>query len=387
MAPALAAETLDPTNVSVSVMTAAGLSNQVNATYAGVPTVSSVVATGGPTSGQPAGPDTGGTPIEIDGSGFANQATMVTFADIATQFSFGTQFNLTASSDTKLTTHTVAQNPAVVDTQVCTVTDCSPPSSLSGDTSDEFILFPPGNPKIDSITPDSGSATGGTEVTITGENLGCVTNVSFGGVDADDATNQEALLDCGSTSTVTVTTPPGKVGTAPVVLSTVESDTSAGVSPASATFTYTQPPAQTVTVHRTGNGAGKVTSTPTGDQLHEEDVLAQLHLRDRRDAEGESLDGLELRRLDGGLRRQEDVQAHGRPAPLGDGEVHARELHRPEGHGQDARRGEAHAQGALLHGREDQARLLDQGEEGPRRLAEAEAGNAPQAQRQGEPRP
>jgi hypothetical protein len=223
-----------------------------------------VVATAGPTSGQPAGPDTGGTPIEVDGSGFANQATMVTFADIATQFSFGTQFNFTASSDTKLTTHTVGQNPALVDTQVCTVTDCSPPSSLSDDTSDEFILFPPGNPKIDSITPDSGPATGGTEVTITGENLGCVTNVSFGGVDGEDATNQEALLDCGSTSTVTVTTPPGTVGTAAVALSTVESDTSAGVSPASATFTYTQPPAQTVTVHRTGNGAGKITSTPKG---------------------------------------------------------------------------------------------------------------------------
>jgi hypothetical protein len=264
VAPALANTTIDTTNVPVSVMTAAGLSNQVNATYAGVPTVTSVVATAGPTSGQPAGPDTGGTPIEVDGSGFANQATMVTFADIATQFSFGTQFNFTASSDTKLTTHTVGQNPALVDTQVCTVTDCSPPSSLSDDTSDEFILFPPGNPKIDSITPDSGPATGGTEVTVTGENLGCVTNVSFGGVDGEDATNQEALLDCGSTSTVTVTTPPGTVGTAAVALSTVESDTSAGVSPASATFTYTQPPAQTVTVHRTGNGAGKITSTPKG---------------------------------------------------------------------------------------------------------------------------
>jgi hypothetical protein len=264
VAPALAPATVDTTTVPVSVMTAAGLSDQLHATYAGVPTVASVVATAGPTSGQPAGPDTGGTPIEIDGSGFANQATMVTFADIATQFSFGTQFNLTAASDTKLTTHTVGQNPALVDTQVCTVTDCSPPSSLSGDASDEFFLFPPGNPKIDSITPDSGPATGGTEVTITGENLGCVTVVSFGGEDAEDATNQAALLDCGSTTTVTVTTPPGTVGTAPVVLRTVESDTSAGVSPASATFTYTQPPAQTVTVHRTGNGTGKISSTPKG---------------------------------------------------------------------------------------------------------------------------
>ena len=223
-------------------MSAAGLSNQVNATYAGIPTVSSVVATAGPTTGQPAGPDTGGTPIEIDGSGFANQATLVSFNDIATPFSVGTQFNFTVSSDTKLTTKTVAQNPAVVDTQVCTVTDCSSPSSLAGDTSDLFILFPPGNPKIDSITPSSGPATGGTAVTITGENLGCVTNVSFGGVAAVNLTNAEALLDCGSTNTVTVTAPPGRVATVPVTLDTVESQASAGVGPAIGSFTYTQPP-------------------------------------------------------------------------------------------------------------------------------------------------
>jgi Pro-kumamolisin, activation domain/IPT/TIG domain/PASTA domain/Divergent InlB B-repeat domain len=264
LAPSFATLTVSPANVPVTVMTAAGLSNSENATYAGIPTVSSVVATSGPTAGQPAGPDTGGTPIEIDGTGFANQATAVTFADIETPFSFGTQFNLSISSDTKLLTKTVGQNPAIVDTQVCTVTDCSSPSSAVDDTSDVFLLFPPGNPKIDSITPDSGPATGGTEVTITGENLGCVTDVSFGGADADDATNAEALLDCGSTNTVTVTAPPGKVGTVPVTLATVESSASAGVSPATGSFTYTQPPKQTVTVHRSGNGTGKITSSPAG---------------------------------------------------------------------------------------------------------------------------
>ena len=96
-----------------------------------------------------------------------------------------------ATGDTKLTTHTVAQNPAVVDTQVCTVTDCSPPSSPDNDLSDVLFLYPPGDPKIDSITPASGPANGGTPVTITGENLGCVTNVSFGTVAAVDATNAD----------------------------------------------------------------------------------------------------------------------------------------------------------------------------------------------------
>lgn len=266
-APALPAETVDPTTLPVSVMTtttAAGLSNRVNATYAGAPTVSSVLATSGPTAGTNAGPDTGGTPIDVKGEGFANQTTVVMFNDVATPFSSGTQYDFTAHSNTDLTTKTVSTNPAVVDTQVCTVTDCSAPTSAVNDAADLFFLFPPGNPKIDSISPDSGPATGGTQVTITGENLGCVTDISFGNVDAETFSNAAALLDCGSTDTVTVTAPVNIVGTVPVTLDTVESAASSGVSPATGSFTYTQPPAQTLTAHKSGNGSGKITSSPAG---------------------------------------------------------------------------------------------------------------------------
>jgi hypothetical protein len=126
-----------------------------------------------------------------------------------------------------------------------------------------FLLYPPGDPKIDSITPASGPATGGTQVTIKGQNLGCVTGVSFGNVSAVDAANVEALLDCGSTDTVTVTAPLNKIGTVPVKLTTVESDAT-GAAPASASFTYTKPPAQLMKVRRVGSGSGKVTSTPKG---------------------------------------------------------------------------------------------------------------------------
>jgi hypothetical protein len=190
----------------------------------------------------------------------------VTFNDIATPFSFGTQFNFHANSDTDLTTKTVSQNPAVVDTQVCTVTDCSPASSQDtsnpNDTADFFILFPPGNPKIDSITPASGPQ--GTEVTITGENLGCVTDIAFGTTEAVDFSNAEALLDCGSTNTVVVKAPPHPVGTVQVSLNTVESVVTPGVPPATGTFTYTTPPKEILTVHKSGSGSGKVTSSPAG---------------------------------------------------------------------------------------------------------------------------
>ena len=121
-----------------------------------------MAATAGPTVGTQFGPDTGGTQIEIDGSGFASQALFVSFADVASPFSFGTQYNFTPTGDTKLTTHTVAQNPAVVDTQVCTVTDCSAPTSPDNDVSDVLFLYPPGDPKMDWITPATGPSNGGT---------------------------------------------------------------------------------------------------------------------------------------------------------------------------------------------------------------------------------
>jgi Pro-kumamolisin, activation domain/IPT/TIG domain/PASTA domain/Divergent InlB B-repeat domain len=263
-APATADLTVDRTNVGVTVQSAGGLSNSTNATYAGVPTISSVTATSGPTAGTPAGPDTGGTPIEIDGKGMANQVLVVSFNDIASPFSVGSQYNFTPVSDTKLTTHTVPQNPAVVDTQVCTATDCSTPSSVNAETTDLFFLFPPGNPKIDSISPATGPSNGGTQVTITGENLGCVTSIAFGSVQAETFSNAAALLDCGSTNSVTVTAPAAaNVGPVQIKLTTVESDAT-GAAPATGSFTYTQPPAQTLTVHRSGNGAGKVTSSPAG---------------------------------------------------------------------------------------------------------------------------
>jgi hypothetical protein len=82
---------------------------------------------------------------------------------------------------------------------------------------------------------------GGTSVTITGENLGCVTAVFFGTVAAMIATNTAAILDCGSTTQVTATAPPGTAGaTVPVTVTTVESDlTGSGPSTSSASFTYT----------------------------------------------------------------------------------------------------------------------------------------------------
>lgn len=266
VAPPLEAYTVGAFTVPVTVRTIAGQSGSVDATYAGVPTVAGVTATAGPTAGEPAGPATGGTPIDVTGEGFADQVVGIAFVDSLSPFSLGTQYNVTAHSDSDLTSTTVPQNPALVDVLVCTVTSCSSPE----DGSAEFLLYPPGDPKIDSITPAKGPASGGRKVTITGENLGCVTGVYFGRVAAKKVSNARALLDCGSTTKVKVTVPPGKSGkSVRVSLTTVESVlTGFGATKDTVHFRYTHPVPQTLTVKHLlvipNGGRGTVTSSPAG---------------------------------------------------------------------------------------------------------------------------
>jgi hypothetical protein len=267
LAPPLPLEqpTVNPTTLPVTVQTIAGLSNSRNATYAGMPTVSSVVATSGPTNGQAAGPATGGTPIDIKGTGFAKQVFAVAFEDASfSGATFGTQYNTTANSNTDLTTTTVPVIAGTADTLVCTETACSNPSSFDGDPSDVFSFYPPGDPKIVSISPSSGPVIGGNTVTITGKNLGCVTGVEFGGFPADEFSNAFPATDCGSTTSVAASVPAAaKKGTVTVTLTTLESDFT-GAPAATAAYTYTAPPRQTLTVTKSGAGRGKVTSRPAG---------------------------------------------------------------------------------------------------------------------------
>ena len=84
----------------------------VNATYAGVSDDHERAGDGGPTAGTAAGPDTGGTPIDVEGVGLREPGHD---SDVRRRrpdpFSFGTQYNFTANSDTDLTSTTVAAEP------------------------------------------------------------------------------------------------------------------------------------------------------------------------------------------------------------------------------------------------------------------------------------
>ena len=219
--------TVGPFSLQVGFVSIVGASNESSVTYAGVPQVTDVVNPLTHKSGVPdavacAGspPSSGcGTPVDISGEGLLQVVGPIGFVDNQTGFSLGTQYNYAVRSDTRITTESVAQNPAVADVEVCTVTNCS----HDPDT-DVLFIYPPGNPRIDTMAPTGGPAQGGNEVVLDGANLGCVVAVAFGKVETDEATNSKALLACGTTDQLTVTAPPGIAGTeVPVRVVTAES--------------------------------------------------------------------------------------------------------------------------------------------------------------------
>jgi hypothetical protein len=230
--------TVGPSRLALSVKTLAGQSAPVTVTYAGVPRVTAVVNTVDSTEldGTYGAPDTGGTPIRISGRGFTDLVAPIEFTDSESPFSVGTQYTFTVNGDSSLSTESVAQNPAIVDVQVCTVTACSlnPPADL-------LYVYPPGNPAVTSVSPSSGPAAGGTKVTIGGDNLGCALDVYFGNVTAESIKPVQALLDCASTTTLHATSPPGTKGAdVPVRVETIESYfTGSGRGTTTARFTYT----------------------------------------------------------------------------------------------------------------------------------------------------
>ena len=207
--------------VPFSVRTLGGQSRQTAVGYAGIPKVTRVVNTRSRIrlDGTYGGPDTGGTPIKVSGTGLAGQLGVIEFTGDPSSFSSGTQYSFTVHGSTSLSTRTVQQIPALVNVRLCTVTGCSKPVQ-----SGRLYLYPPGNPHVTSVSPSSGPARGGTKVTIGGGNLGCALGVFFGAVRARSFTPHAALLDCGSTTALSATSPRGKAGSqVPVKVGTIES--------------------------------------------------------------------------------------------------------------------------------------------------------------------
>jgi hypothetical protein len=158
-----------------------------------------------------AGPTSGGTDLDIAGTGLGD-AQEVTFTDIGTPGSqYGvsdtTAFDFTKVSDTAVDLVTTPDNPGIDQVSVCDQSGCSAGEA----TDDTFTYYPPGNPTVSSISASSGPA--GTKVTIDGSNLGFISGVWFGNAEAKTFANVEAITDAGNTSQITATAPVEPSGT------------------------------------------------------------------------------------------------------------------------------------------------------------------------------
>ena len=215
--------------VTLTVTTPGG-SATATYTYSTTPTITNLSPTTGTTSG--------GTAVTITGSNFVG-ATGVTFGGVnATSF--------TVNSASQITAITPARVAGGVTVDVIT------PGGTA--RAAQVYTYVAAAPIISSVSPNTGTTTGGTTITITGANLIGTTAVTVGGVAATSVTVVNS-------NSVTAVTPAGSAGAKDVVLTTAGgSVTSAG------SFTYSAPPVITSFNPGTGSTAGgtQVTITGTG---------------------------------------------------------------------------------------------------------------------------
>ncbi len=159
------------------------------------PTITSVSPDSGPT--------TGGTLVTITGSGFTG-ATAVTFSSASAT-------NITVASDTEITAVTPAGTAGTAAVRV--VTPIAQTAAL-------YTYTAATGPTITSVSPDSGPATGGTLVTITGTGFTGATEVLFRSTPATNIT-------VASDTEITAVTPAGTAGLAAVRVVTPIAQTAA----------------------------------------------------------------------------------------------------------------------------------------------------------------
>jgi hypothetical protein len=232
------ADTTGPVDVAVTTPNGTSASSPADQfSYEPVPTVTAVAADAGPVSG--------GTSVDITGTGFIAGATSVSFGT-------GHAASVTVNSPTSLTVKSPSASAGTVDVTVTTAGG----SSFTG-TADQFTYDP--LPTITSISPSAGPITGGTEVTITGTNfVAGETSVALGTKVVSSATV--------ASTTITLTTPASASSGAVDVRVT----TPGGRSPTSSNdlFTYVRLPIVTGLSPNGGPPAGGSTVTIRGSDLN-----------------------------------------------------------------------------------------------------------------------
>ena len=173
---------------------------------AAAPTVSSVSANSGPAAG--------GTNVTITGTGFVATPTVTFGGTSATNVAF--------VNSTTITCTTPAHAAGAVDVVVTN------PDTQTGTGTNAFTYV--AAPTVSSVSANSGTTSGGTNVTITGTGFVATPTVTFGGT---SATNVAFV----NSTTITCTTPAHAAGAVDVVVTNPDTQTGTGTN----AFTYQTP--------------------------------------------------------------------------------------------------------------------------------------------------
>jgi hypothetical protein len=212
VSPPEAAGTVDVTVSTPTGTSAVSSSDQFTYTAAPAPTVTGLGVSGGSTAG--------GLGVTVTGSNFTG-ATGVSFGTVAAA-------GFTVLSDGALVAWSPPQAAGTVDITVTT-----PSGTSSTGSADRFTYTAAAVPSVSSVTPSSGSATGGGTVTILGSGFTAATAVTFG-------TTAAAGFTVLSDSALVATAPAGSVGTVDITVTTPSGTSATG---SADHYTYTAAPA------------------------------------------------------------------------------------------------------------------------------------------------
>jgi hypothetical protein len=228
--------TVDVTVVNAAGASATNASDSYTFVVPPVPTVTAV----SPSSGT----STGGTTVQISGSGF-DYATTVDFGATAAKF--------TLSDDNLIDATAPAGTVGTVDVTVATETGTSATSPA-----DQFTYTTPPVPTVTAVGPSAGPSTGGTTVSITGTGFLGATAVDFG------TNNPSATYTVNSATSITATAPADAIGTVDITVTTPGGTSATSVADQ---YDFTVPPAPTVTGVSANSGPNGTLITITGTDL------------------------------------------------------------------------------------------------------------------------